>query len=74
MNNDKGYLCQSVIYDLDLERRLEIKAQECLELMRRLKDRGVLSEYSVHNGRDVLTIKTDTRPHTSDIEKILTYW
>ena len=59
MNDDKGYLSQSVIYDRDLERRLEIKAQECLELMRRLKDRGILTEYSAHNGRDLLTIETD---------------
>jgi DNA-binding Lrp family transcriptional regulator len=50
--DDKGYLCQSVIYDRDLERRLEIKAQECLVLMRRIKDRGVLTEYSLQVGRD----------------------
>lgn len=57
-----NYASQEVMVDQELEKKLRKKSEECLNLMRRLVDRGVLSNFSISIGRDLLTIEMEHFP------------
>lgn len=60
--NVSKVVSQEVLVDQELEKQLHKKSEECLHLMRRLYDRGVLSNFSIYLGRDLLTLEMDHFP------------
>lgn len=60
--NERKYYSQSVIEEEELEKQLHKKSEECLHLMRRLYERGILDQFSIFIGRDLLTIEINHFP------------